>query len=101
MEILDDKNLIEEYLDGNEQSLEILIGKYLKIIYSFVYNNVGDQAVAEDITQEVFIKVWKKLGKYKMGQNFKVWLFVAFIWCTDILDPKLRGHKLSILSGCK
>lgn len=74
-EILADKNLIQQYFKGDEESLEILIAKYLKLIYSFIYKNVGDQAVAEDITQEVFIKVWKNLKKFDQNKNFSPWLF--------------------------
>jgi RNA polymerase sigma-70 factor (ECF subfamily) len=74
-EILQDKNLIQQYLKGDDKSLEILIEKYLKNIYNFVYNNVGDQAVAEDITQEIFIKVWKNIKKFDQNKNFKPWIF--------------------------
>ena len=70
-----DNKLIELYLKGDEEALETLISRYLKPIYSFVYKNVGNQAQAEDITQEVFIKVWKNLKKFDQKRNFKPWLF--------------------------
>jgi RNA polymerase sigma factor (sigma-70 family) len=75
LEILSDNNLIQQYLEGDDKSLEILIERYLKIIYNFIYNNVGDQAVAEDITQEVFIKIWKNIRKFDQTKNFKPWIF--------------------------
>ena len=71
----DDKTIIYEYLNGDEKSLEILIQRYLKPIYSFVYRNVGDQAFAEDITQEVFVKVWKNIKKFDQKRDFKPWIF--------------------------
>jgi RNA polymerase sigma-70 factor (ECF subfamily) len=74
-EILQDSELIKQYLKGDEKSLEILIAKYLKLIYSFVYNNVGSAENAEDITQEVFVKIWKNLKKFDQKKNFKPWIF--------------------------
>jgi RNA polymerase sigma-70 factor (ECF subfamily) len=62
-------------LKGDEQSLEVLIKKYLKPIYGFIYKNVGDVAAAEDITQEVFVKIWKNLKKFDQNKEFKPWLF--------------------------
>lgn len=75
-----DEQLIKDYLKGNEQALEVLIKRYLKPIYSFVYKNIGNPEAAEDITQEVFIKVWKKLALYRTseassGAGFKTWIF--------------------------
>ncbi len=70
-----DKVLIQQYLKGDEKSLEILIGKYLKPIYSLTYRNIGNAVQAEDVTQEVFIKVWKNLKKFDQNKNFKPWIF--------------------------
>jgi len=58
-----DQQLISDYLSGDEKSLEILIQRYLKSIYSFIYRYVGNAQGAEDITQETFIKVWRNLKK--------------------------------------
>lgn len=75
MEILEDNKLIHQYLDGDEMSLEILVKKYLKIIYNFSYKNVGNAEQAEDITQEVFLKIWKNLKKFDQKKDFKPWIF--------------------------
>lgn len=74
-ENLQDSILIKNYLDGDEKSLEILVKKYLKPIYSFSYKNVGNENDAEDITQEVFLKVWKNIKKFDQDKAFKPWLF--------------------------
>lgn len=72
---IEDEKLIQLYIKGDEKSLEILIGRYLKMIYSFVYKNVGSQAEAEDITQEVFVKVWKNIKKFDQKKSFKPWVY--------------------------
>jgi len=58
-----DQQLVADYIAGNEKSLEILIKRYLKPIYSFSYRYVGNPQNAEDVTQEVFVKVWLNLEK--------------------------------------
>jgi len=70
-----DKDLISKYLEGDESALELLIGRYLKPIYSFAYRLVGNSQDAEDISQEVFLKVWKNLKKYNDTKSFKTWIF--------------------------
>ncbi|KPJ55900.1 hypothetical protein AMJ49_06120 [Parcubacteria bacterium DG_74_2] len=70
-----DKQLIIDYLAGDEKSLEVLIKSYLKPIYSFVYRHIGDRQEAEDITQEVFLKAWRNFKKFDQDRSFKTWIF--------------------------
>lgn len=84
-----DKNLIKRYIKGEAGALDILIAKYIKAMYGFVYNNVGNQAEAEDITQEVFIKIWKNIKKFNQEKNFKPWAFqIAKNTSIDFLRKK-------------
>ncbi len=75
MKEITDEQFIKQYLKGDEKSLEILIKRYLKPIYSFVYKNVGNSDAAEDITQETFVKVWKNIKKFKAEKKFSAWIF--------------------------
>lgn len=85
----EDSKLIQQYLEGDSKSLDILIAKYLKLIYGFVYKNVGNEAEAEDITQEVFIKIWKNIRKFDQNKNFKPWIFqIAKNTSIDFLRKK-------------
>ncbi|MDD2646719.1 MAG: sigma-70 family RNA polymerase sigma factor [Patescibacteria group bacterium] len=70
-----DINLVRQYLNGDEQSLEILIKKYLKQIYGFVYRYTNSASETEDITQEVFLRMWRNIKKFDQKKNFKTWLF--------------------------
>jgi RNA polymerase sigma-70 factor (ECF subfamily) len=68
-----DKQLIADYLKGDRASLEILIKRYLKPVYGFIFRYVGNAPEAEDITQEVFVRVWRNIKKFDpdfaMAQN--------------------------------
>jgi len=70
-----DNQLIEEFLSGEQKNLEILIDRYLKIIFNYVQKTTGDSSETEDIVQEVFVKVWKNINKFNLNQNFKTWIF--------------------------
>jgi RNA polymerase sigma-70 factor (ECF subfamily) len=63
MQTLNDEKLVSQYLKGDDKSLEILVKRYLKPIYSFTYRYVGNLSDAQDITQEIFLKAWRNLKK--------------------------------------
>jgi len=89
MENYTDGQLIVAYLAGEEKFLEILIKRYLKPIYSFACQYVGNSQEAEDITQEVFIKAWRSLKKFNQKKSFKTWIFaIAKNTCIDFFKKK-------------
>src|SRR5579864_3367577 len=89
MEEMKDHELVKQYLKGDEKSLEVLVAKYLNPIYRFVYSYVKDQQTAEDITQDVFLKVWKNAKKVDKNKNFKSWIYtIAKNTALDFLKKK-------------
>ncbi|MDD5341421.1 MAG: RNA polymerase sigma factor [Patescibacteria group bacterium] len=75
MDKINDENLVLNYLSGDQKSLEILIKRYLKPIYGFIFVLTKNSVEAEDLTQEVFVKMWKNINKYETNRKFKTWLF--------------------------
>jgi len=71
----EDKQLVKEFLDGNDYSFEKLLGKYLKPVFNFVYQLTGDMTASEDLTQESFVKAWKNIKKFDTEKSFKTWIF--------------------------
>ena len=73
---INDEKLVEQYIkDNNEHALETLVKRYLPIIYGFIRNYTGNRDNAADITQEVFVKVWKNIKKFDSSKSFKTWIF--------------------------
>jgi len=73
-----DKNddiLIQEYLDGNHKSFEILFNKYKNLLFSYLLTLTGNYEESEDLFQEIFIKIIEKLPSYRQEGKFKSWLF--------------------------
>lgn len=84
MELADEK-LVENYLNGDEQALGFLVDKYLKPLYNFVFQLVGEKDVSDDIVQETFFKAWKNIKNFEQDRKFSTWLFAiaknsAFDW---------------------
>lgn len=72
----EDVILIKQFLEeGDEKALQTLVKNYLKPIYSYVFYLCKDKDASEDISQEVFLKVWKNLEKYDQSKSFKTWIF--------------------------
>ncbi len=71
-----DAFLVKSYMEGNEQSLSILINRHQHRIYSFIFSKVFDKDIAEDIFQDTFIKVIRTLkrGKYNEEGKFLPWV---------------------------
>ncbi len=91
---LDDSVLVKNYIDGNERSLEILVGRHKQRIYSFIYSKVLDRDVAEDIFQDAFIKVINtlKLGNYNEEGKFLPW--VMRIAHNLVIDHFRKGNRM-------
>lgn len=75
-ELNTDAFLVNSYMAGNENALEILIKRHKQRIYSFIYSKVYDKDIAEDIFQDTFIKVIRTLkrGKYNEEGKFLPWV---------------------------
>ena len=70
-----DQKLVEGYLNGDDPSFEILLKKYLKPVYNFLFSLVRDAHQAEDLAQITFVKAWKNIRRYDRKKSFKTWLF--------------------------
>ena len=73
---LSDTTLIAEFISGNSNSFSILLERYQKRIYGFIFSKVHDPDLADDIFQDAFIKVVKnlRLGKYNDEGRFLSWV---------------------------
>ncbi|MFN3966454.1 MAG: RNA polymerase sigma factor [Endomicrobiia bacterium] len=84
-EIIDDDiRLMLNFQKGDESCFEKLLDKYEKPLLNFIYRFVGNQTDAEDLTQEVFLKIYKAKNRYKPQGKFSNWLYkIAIDLCID------------------
>ncbi|MHB1316750.1 MAG: RNA polymerase sigma factor [Minisyncoccota bacterium] len=70
-----DEQLISDYLEGDAQALTVLVDRYLEDAYNFAFRLTKNKHVAEDVTQESFVKAWKNIRKFISSNSFRSWLF--------------------------
>ena len=68
--------LIRRILDGEESAFSILVQKYQKRIHALAWQKIGDYHIAEEITQDTFLKAYNKLPTLKNHKQFDGWLYV-------------------------
>ena len=86
---INDTDLIQRILDGDQGAFTTLVNKYQKSVHALVWRKIGDFHIAEEITQDVFLKVYKRLSTLKRPELFPGWLYViATRHCVSWLRKK-------------
>ncbi len=95
---LSDQQLIGQYLQGDDRAFEELLTRHRQKIYTSIYLFVKDKSLAEDIFQEVFIKIIDTLrkGKYNHEGKFVQWAMrISYNMCVDYFRRTKRRPKVS------
>jgi RNA polymerase sigma-70 factor (ECF subfamily) len=94
---LPDEELMLRYAAGEVASFEILLGRHETKILNFVYRSVGERSRAEEITQDVFLKVVRTAKKYTKSAKFTTWLYtIARNACIDESRRRSKRRTLSL-----
>jgi RNA polymerase sigma-70 factor (ECF subfamily) len=88
-----DAELMLRVKAGDEESFRVLLEKHRNGVIHFVYRMVQDRAVAEELAQEVFLRIYKSRGHYEPTAKFTTWLFriathLALNWLRDARKEK-------------
>ena len=70
-----DRDLVATAVSGGEGSFEELVRRYQRPISAYVYRMVGNYESALDLTQEIFIKVYNSLSRYRAEFKFSTWIY--------------------------
>ncbi len=76
MERENDVQLIRRILSGNDEAFSVLVQKHQKSIHALAWRKVGDFHIAEEITQDTFLSVYKNLAQLKNPNQFAGWIYV-------------------------
>lgn len=79
MENREEKRIIEAVLTGHVAQFGLLVERYQKPIYSFMLRLTDSPSDAEDLTQEVFVRAFEKLRKFKNNRRFFPWLYTIAV----------------------
>ena len=95
MEKENDVQLIHRILSGNDEAFSVLVQKHQKSIHALAWRKVGDFHIAEEITQDTFLQVYKHLAQLKNPSQFGGWIYVI---ANRLCLKWLQKNKLSMQS---
>jgi RNA polymerase sigma-70 factor, ECF subfamily len=84
-----DEILMAAYQAGSGQAFEALFERHASSVYGFLVRRVGDEALAEDLYQEAFLRVHRARHTYEAGRPFRAWLFAI---AHNLLNDSLRSR---------
>ena len=77
---------------GDREAFKQIVSEYQQLVYTLAFRLLCNGADAEDMTQEVFIKVWQNLSRYKQQQcKFSTWIYK--ITCNACYDKLRSNHN--------
>ena len=91
-EATDDTSLVEEALGGNQASFQLLVERYEQRIFNLIRHYTRNPVEIEDLAQETFLKVYRRLSSFQRQSSFYTWLYRIAV--NTILDSlKRRGRS--------
>ncbi|MCX6347236.1 MAG: RNA polymerase sigma factor [Actinobacteria bacterium] len=96
---ISDEILVAKSKNGDKAAFEILVKRYSKYVYTTAFFMIRDSHEAEDISQEVFVKVYLSIGGFRGLSSFKTWLRKLTVnTCIDKirLKSKTSDKKVSL-----
>jgi RNA polymerase sigma-70 factor (ECF subfamily) len=93
-----DAELMLRVRDGDAQSFSLLLAKHRGPVIHFLYRMIQNQAVAEELAQEVFLRVYRSRASYEPTAKFTTWLFriASHVALNHIRDGKHERHQESL-----
>ncbi|MBM3235772.1 sigma-70 family RNA polymerase sigma factor [Candidatus Poribacteria bacterium] len=86
-----DGYIIRKCLDGDSAAFGLLVDKYKASIFALAYSKLRNFHDAEDVTQEAFIKAYKKLHTLRQWDNFYAWLYsITSNICKDLMQERAK-----------
>ncbi len=93
----DDSLLIKRYKEGDEDAFDSLFEKYHQPIYSICYRFVRNEEDAKEITQDVFLRIYRNLKKFNEKSKFFTWVYRITV--NTCISFKRKFHSTEELDG--
>ncbi|WP_306352519.1 RNA polymerase sigma factor [Flavobacterium sp. '19STA2R22 D10 B1'] len=91
MNNIDDQHYINQIIAGNSNEFPVLVNRYKDLVFTLAYKMVKNRELAEEISQDAFIKTYKSLHLFKGESKFSTWIYkVTYNTCLDYLK---KGKK--------
>ena len=70
-----ENDLIKRCRDKDPKAMEQIVQRYQKQVYNTAYGIIGNREDAQDITQDVFLTIWNKIGQFRKQSKFSTWIY--------------------------
>jgi RNA polymerase sigma-70 factor, ECF subfamily len=87
---MEDSAVVESFLGGEYRAFEELVSRYHVRLLNFVYRTIGDREKAEDLVQEVFIRVYRHIHRFDRGKKFSTWVYTI---ASNLAKNELRNRS--------
>ena len=87
---LTDSEVVAAYLAGERRAFDELVERYQRRLLNFVYRTIGDRERAEDLVQEVFIRVHRHLHRFDQTKKFSTWIYTI---ASNLAKNELRNRS--------
>ncbi len=93
-----ESKIMVEVAKGNLSEFREIVERHKIPLLNYIYRYTGDRASAEDIAQEVFLRVFKTAKEYRPLSSFKTWLFkIATNLClNELRDNRIQRNSIDI-----
>jgi RNA polymerase sigma-70 factor (ECF subfamily) len=85
-----DSEVVSAYLAGDRRAFDVLVDRYQRRLLNFVYRTIGDRERAEDLVQEVFIRVHRHLHRFDQSKKFSTWIYTI---ASNLAKNELRNRS--------
>src|SRR5216117_1141387 len=86
---MDDSAVVTAFLGGEERAFTELVERYQTRLLNFIYRTIGDRDRAEDLVQEVFIRVHRHLHRFDRSKKFSTWVYTI---ASNLAKNELRNR---------
>jgi RNA polymerase sigma-70 factor (ECF subfamily) len=90
LKTLDDADVVASFLSGEERAFQELVTRYQTRLLNFIYRTIGDREKAEDLVQEVFIRVYRHIGRFDQSKKFSTWIYTI---ASNLAKNELRNRS--------
>jgi RNA polymerase sigma-70 factor (ECF subfamily) len=98
--LINETELIERLKEGDETAFKTIVEQWQDMVYNTILGIVQNETEAEDLAQDVFIKVFEKVGTFKGDSKFSTWLYrIATTTALDHLRSKKRKKRFGFLQS--
>ena len=87
---MEDGDVVASFLGGEERAFQELVSRYQTRLLNFIYRTIGDREKAEDLVQEVFIRVYRHIGRFDRSKKFSTWIYTI---ASNLAKNELRNRS--------